>query len=71
MEESTTYQGIIRRGKIQDARETLLLQGETRWGAAPEAVRLRIDGLSDLQELRRLLVRVLSATSWGDLLTAS
>jgi predicted transposase YdaD len=73
MEESTTYQGIIEegmaRGKIVATREVLLFQGEERFGPPPESIRHRIDALRNLQELHRLLHRVLSVSSWEELLS--
>ena len=59
MEESTTYQAIIRKGvqqgKVQEDRELLLLLGEDQFGPAPLSARQRIEALNDQPHLRRLI----------------
>ena len=51
-----TYQGIIRRGKVMAARETLLLQGETRFGPPPRTIRQKIESMVSYPYLRLLLL---------------
>jgi hypothetical protein len=80
MEESSTYQAIIRKGvekgklegklegELKEARDLLLLLGGDCFGEAPEAVRQRIEGLGDLTRLHRLALRVRTPSSWEDLL---
>ncbi|MBC8134568.1 MAG: hypothetical protein H8F28_01605 [Fibrella sp.] len=45
----------LSQGAIENAQQNLLLVVETRFGAAPVSLRERIDSLSDLEELQRLL----------------
>jgi predicted transposase YdaD len=80
MEESVTYQAIIAKGRdqgraeglhqgeLQQARKMLLLQGQERFGAPAARVRAAVEGLSDLQRLEQLSVRLLHAASWEELL---
>jgi hypothetical protein len=76
MEESVTYQAIIRKGeakgeakgKTEEARKILLLMGQKRFGAPTPEVIAALDGLSDVAKLEELTVRLLEATSWQELL---
>ena len=68
MEESTTYQAIIRKGQLKSARKILLLLGEQRFGVAPPGVPQKIEGMNDLLYLKRLTLHTLDATSWDDLM---
>jgi hypothetical protein len=67
MEESATYQAIVRRGRAEEARHLLLLQGEAKFGPPPAAPRAALEGLTDLARLEELGVRILSAGSWEEL----
>jgi predicted transposase YdaD len=76
MEESATYQAIVRRareegreeGRAEEARRLLLLLGEPKLGPVDDATRAAIEGLSDLARLEELLVRSETAASWQELL---
>lgn len=72
MEESVTYQAIIRKGVAQgareNAREILFLLGEKQFGPPNPAVVEAINSITDLQRLRQLSLRVLEAKSWQELL---
>jgi predicted transposase YdaD len=72
MEESATYQAIVRRGReegrAEGERRLLLLQGETKFGPPDAAVRAAIESISDLARLEELGVRLMSAGSWQELL---
>jgi hypothetical protein len=75
MEESTTYQAIIRKGAaqgaLQEARKLLLQLWQDRLGAAaaPE-VQARVEMMQDLEQLEQLILRVTQARSWDELLPA-
>lgn len=73
MEESVIYQEIVEKGRVAgalaEARSTLLLLGEDRFGAPPADVRNAIETMPDLGRLRQLLRRVLHVDSWQKLLT--
>jgi predicted transposase YdaD len=72
MEESVYYQAVIRKGeakgKIEEARNMLLLQGRSRFGEPPPEAVAALDALTDVGRLEELGVRLLQATSWQDLL---
>ena len=70
LEESSTYQMLLDRGRIDEARRLLLLQGEIRFGPPDGPVRTAIDSLGDLEQLERLSRRLLATTSWSELLAA-
>jgi hypothetical protein len=68
MEESVTYQAIVRQGRVKGVRDLVMHQGELRFGRPTERVALRIQAIDDPTELDRLGERVLTASSWDDLL---
>ena len=75
MEESVTYQAILRkgmaRGAVEELRKTLLRQGGKRFGAADPATAAAVEAIADLERLERLSERLLEVNSWPELLTAS
>jgi predicted transposase YdaD len=80
MEESATYQAIVRRGREQGlaegrsegraegARRLLFLLGEDKFGPPDPATRAALDAISDMSRLDELAHRISSSTSWQDLL---
>ncbi len=73
MEESTTYQAILRkgqeRGRCEGVRETLLLLGTRKFGsAAPEGARVAIEAITDPARLAALTERILDVNTWDELL---
>ena len=52
MQESTTYQAILRQGRVSEAQRLLALLGEARFGVPDEATRGVIDGFRMLNTLR-------------------
>jgi predicted transposase YdaD len=74
MQESTTYQAILREGRnegrVSEAQRLLLLQGEIRFGRPDEATRSDIEAIRDVERLERISKRVLDATvpDWNGLL---
>jgi hypothetical protein len=68
MEESSTFRAIVDRGRVEEARHILLLQGEKQFGPADDAQRAVIESMADRAQLEELLVRVLSTDSWQELL---
>lgn len=71
MEESTTYQGIIRRGRVEEARQILLQLGEQKFHTLPSATgQERLESIEDVSELEGLLLRLRDADSWEELLPA-
>jgi hypothetical protein len=76
MEESTTYQAIIRkgeerglqRGALLEARKTLLRLGRKRFGEPPLETAAVLEAINDLERLERMSERLLDVTTWDDLL---
>ncbi len=67
MEESVTYQAIVREGVIKGKREDLLDLGTQRFGVPEPNVQQRLSSVADVEELRRLLRRVLEVSNWAEL----
>lgn len=68
MEESITYQKILRRGRIEEARQILMRVGRKRFGPPDEAVVATIQGLNDLEQVETLAERLLDVANWKQLL---
>jgi hypothetical protein len=68
MEESTTFQAIIRKGMARARRQDLLAVGKKRFGvAAPPNVVAFVEATTDPEELQRFLLRALEVRSWEGL----
>jgi predicted transposase YdaD len=74
MKESTTYQAILREGRIEGRIEgeqrVLLIQGEIRFGTPDERIRHAIEEIRDLEHLERLSRRLFDTNikDWAELL---
>jgi len=72
LEESVTYQAIIRKGeakaKVEEARRMLLLFGREQLGEPPQKVQAALDALADVQRLEELAMRLRHVSSWHELL---
>lgn len=76
MEESVTYQAILRKGEAQgevkgqakEARKFLLLQGSSRFGEPTPEVAAAVNALADVEKLEQLGVKLLHVSSWQELL---
>ena len=80
MKESTTYQAILEegeaigvakgeaKGKAEEARKLLLLQGREQFGEPPAKIVAQLDALTDLVRLEALMVRLLHVKTWEELL---
>jgi predicted transposase YdaD len=78
MQESTTYQKILREGRnegqkagrITEAQRLLLLQGEIRFGVPEARTRSAIKAIQDIERLERMSKRILDADihDWDGLL---
>ena len=58
-----------KRGEIKGARKLLIHQGRIRFGRLPKATHAAIEAIDDLERLERLGERLLSVSSWSDLLS--
>lgn len=72
MEESTTYQAIIAKGRAEgqatEARKILLRQASKRFGPPDARAQTAIDAITDIDRLEQLSERVLDVSSWDELL---
>jgi hypothetical protein len=68
MEESDTFLEILDQGREKQAKADLLLVGTKRFGPPDDAIREKLNAISDLDRLHRQMGRVLEASSWQDLL---
>ena len=79
LQESSFYQMLLEEGelkgrlegRLEEARELLILLGQKLIGPADAATRAAIDSMDDLERLRQSALRVLSAKNWEDLLAGS
>jgi hypothetical protein len=71
MEESTTYQAIIAKGRAEGAaalKKALLNMGGKRFGSPDARTRAAIEAIADIDRLEQLTERVLDVSSWDELL---
>jgi hypothetical protein len=68
MQESGTYQLILEEGAVKYAREMLLEQGEALLGKPTEKHKNKLSTIEDLERLKRMALKVLTAKSWDSLL---
>jgi predicted transposase YdaD len=76
IEESSVYQGILRKGEAKGLaegeargiRQALLIHGRRKLGPPDEKTSARIAEIRDLDRLRLLLERILDVSSWDELL---
>lgn len=78
MQESTTYQAILKEGEVKGeakglvagVRKSLLLVGTRRFGAPDARIRKALNAIRSAEHMERLMERSLDATSWDDLLAS-
>jgi hypothetical protein len=76
MKESVTYQAILEegkaegeaKGKAEEARRMLLLLGREQFGEPSANIAAQLDAVTDLGRLEALLLRLLHAKTWEELL---
>lgn len=80
MEESVTYQALLKRGlqeglqqgsqqgAVTEARKLLLLSGQAKFGPPGAAIGAAVGAITDLVRLEALVPRVHSVSSWDELL---
>jgi hypothetical protein len=71
MEESTTYQAIVRKGRISEARQFVLRLGRKRFGSPDDATEAALNAIEDVEKLEELGERILDVGSWEELLQSS
>jgi hypothetical protein len=68
MEESVTYQAIIERGEIMEARRLLLAIGRKKFSPPDAATQAAVAATADRERLEHLHERVFDVASWRELL---
>lgn len=71
LEESTTFQEIILRGRLIESRRILVLIGQEKLGKLSEPAMAAIYAEDDLDRLEQLCKRLLAEDSWEALLGLS
>jgi hypothetical protein len=66
-EESTTYQLIVWKGRLLQARRMVFLLGRKRFGPAEEPTTAALYAIEDVQQLEELCERILDVESWQEL----
>ena len=69
MKESVTYQAILEEGRVEEAHRILLSQGTALFGKPSVKVRRTLAGITDVELLESLLLRVVKVSNWTQLLT--
>jgi len=84
LEDSTTYQKVLRKGKaegkvegkaegiaeakLQERHKMILELGKRRFGPAKPKMVKTLNAITDLDRLERMVLRILDASAWDDLL---
>jgi hypothetical protein len=68
MEESSTYQYIVSKGALKEAKKFLMLQGQKRFGQPDAETSAAIEAITDVERLEQLGQRLLDVSSWQELL---
>jgi hypothetical protein len=68
MHESDTYLAILDEGQEKARREDILLVGGKRLGPPDESAKARLDSITDLERLGRMIVQAVTAASWQEIL---
>ena len=68
MRESVTYQAILEEGHVEGLHRTILRLGRVRFGEADESIRQQIESIRDIVVLENLSERLLTVSSWDELL---
>jgi hypothetical protein len=68
MQESDTYLMILDEGREKALRETILIQGEDRFGPPDDAIKAGVHDIADLNRLQRMVRRTPKVASWQEIL---
>jgi hypothetical protein len=67
IEESSVYQGIYAKARLEEAREFLVFLGRRKLGPPDERARAEIAALTDLDRLHELSARISDVATWDEL----
>ena len=68
LEESDTYLMILEQGEERGRRADILMVGEERLGAVDESVRDQLANVTDLERLKRMVRKAVTAANWQQIL---
>ncbi|MFL5339839.1 MAG: hypothetical protein ACJ8F7_06785 [Gemmataceae bacterium] len=68
MHESDTFLAILDEGQVKHARKAILILGQRQCGSPPEEVKSRLENITDLERLDRMLSRTPDAKNWDEIL---
>src|SRR5262249_54920512 len=68
MQESDTYLMILEEGQEKHARKAILLFGERKPGPPDDSIATRLESITDLERLDRMMLRAPTAASWQEIL---
>jgi hypothetical protein len=68
MQESDTYLMILEEGQEKQAKKAILLVGGRRLGSPDESTKTRLNAITDLERLDRMLLQAVTAASWQEIL---
>lgn len=68
MEESVTYQHLVKKGESSETRRMVLMAGQEKFGPPSPAIGAAIAAISDTPKLENLVKRVFHVSTWDDLL---
>ncbi|HEY7327156.1 MAG TPA: hypothetical protein VH592_05940 [Gemmataceae bacterium] len=71
MEESTTYQAIVRKTRLAEARQILMDLGQEQFGPGDEATVRALNAIEDVGRVEELIKRILKVGSWQELLQST
>jgi hypothetical protein len=67
MRDSDTYLAILDEGREAQLKEAILLLGQDKFGPGDAAITTQLEGITDLDRLKRILRHILRASDWQDL----
>jgi hypothetical protein len=68
MQESDTYLMILEEGEEKHAKKTVLLVGGKKLGPPDESIKTRLESVTDLERLDRMILQAFTAASWQEIL---
>jgi hypothetical protein len=70
MRESVTYMAILEEGRVEGTRKLLLRMGRVRFGEPDATTQAALQAITDPEQLERLGERLLSVSTWQELMQA-
>jgi hypothetical protein len=68
VEDSTTYQYVLRLGGMKVIREMLVTWGRDRFGRTDKATKAALEDIKGIDRLKRMCRKTLRAGSWEEVL---